>query len=108
MIRDSVLVDLAVILADGGEAIADIATLTNQPTLHGPVASAGRPGGCWPGSTRPAWPSCAVLGRWRGNGPGWPRPTRAGGPFRRRGPRAGTWTTPCTVLDLALGQLPEA
>src|SRR3954447_5417550 len=35
-----VLVDLAVLLADGGEAIADIAALADQPDLHGPVASA--------------------------------------------------------------------
>jgi Transposase DDE domain group 1 len=35
-----VLVDLAVMLADGGEAIADIAALGDQPDLHGPVASA--------------------------------------------------------------------
>ena len=34
-----VLVDLAVMLADGGEAIADIAVLADQPDLHGPVAS---------------------------------------------------------------------
>ena len=37
--RRQVLVDLAVMLADGGEAIADIATLADQPVLHGPVAS---------------------------------------------------------------------
>jgi len=35
-----VLVDLAVTLADGGEAIVDIAALADQPDLHGPVASA--------------------------------------------------------------------
>jgi hypothetical protein len=35
-----VLVDLAVMLADGGEAIADIAALGDQPDLHGLVASA--------------------------------------------------------------------
>src|SRR4051794_41439630 len=35
-----VLVDLAVMLADGGVAIRDIAALTDQPVLHGPVASA--------------------------------------------------------------------
>jgi Transposase DDE domain group 1 len=35
-----VLVDLVVMLADGGEAIADIAALSDQPDLHGPVASA--------------------------------------------------------------------
>jgi hypothetical protein len=34
-----VLVDLAVMLADGGEAICDIAALAHQPDLHGPVAS---------------------------------------------------------------------
>jgi hypothetical protein len=34
-----VLVDLAVMLADGGEAIGDIAGLGQQPDLHGPVAS---------------------------------------------------------------------
>jgi hypothetical protein len=31
--------DLAVILADGGEAIADLAVLRNQSELFGPVAS---------------------------------------------------------------------
>jgi hypothetical protein len=34
-----VLVDLAVMLADGGEVIADITALGDQPVLHGPVAS---------------------------------------------------------------------
>ena len=34
-----VAVDLAVTLADGGEAIADLAVLRNQPELFGPVAS---------------------------------------------------------------------
>jgi hypothetical protein len=34
-----VLVDLAVMLADGGEAIRDIGVLADQPGLHGPVAS---------------------------------------------------------------------
>ena len=33
------LVDLAVMLANGGEAIADIAALADQPALHGSVAS---------------------------------------------------------------------
>src|SRR4051812_18226136 len=35
-----VVVDLAVMLADGGEAIGDIAALAQQPDLHGNVASA--------------------------------------------------------------------
>jgi Transposase DDE domain group 1 len=34
-----VAVDVAVMLADGGEAIADLAVLRNQPGLFGPVAS---------------------------------------------------------------------
>jgi hypothetical protein len=34
-----VLVDVAVMLADGGEAIAGIGGLADQPGLHGPVAS---------------------------------------------------------------------
>jgi Transposase DDE domain group 1 len=34
-----VALDLAVMLADGGEAISDLAVLRNQPCLFGPVAS---------------------------------------------------------------------
>jgi DDE family transposase len=34
-----IAVDLAITLADGGEAIADLAVLRNQPALFGPVAS---------------------------------------------------------------------
>lgn len=34
-----VALDLGVMLADGGEAIADLAVLRNQPGLFGPVAS---------------------------------------------------------------------
>jgi len=34
-----VALDLAVMLADGGEAISDLAVLRNQPDLFGPVAS---------------------------------------------------------------------
>ena len=34
-----VLTDLAVMIADGGEAISDIATLADQPGVLGPVAS---------------------------------------------------------------------
>lgn len=37
--RGEVLVDLAVLLADGGEAISDLAVLRNQPALFGAVAS---------------------------------------------------------------------
>jgi hypothetical protein len=37
--RGEVLVDLAVMVADGGEAISDLATLRDQPGLFGEVAS---------------------------------------------------------------------
>ena len=37
--RGQVLVDLAVMIADGGDAISDLAVLRNQPDLFGPVAS---------------------------------------------------------------------
>jgi hypothetical protein len=37
--RRQVLVDLAVMLADGGEAISDLAVLADQPALFGEVAS---------------------------------------------------------------------
>ena len=37
--RGEVLVDLAVMVADGGEAISDLAVLRNQPALFGGVAS---------------------------------------------------------------------
>jgi hypothetical protein len=37
--RGEVLVDLAVMVADGGEAISDLAVLRNQPSLFGDVAS---------------------------------------------------------------------
>jgi hypothetical protein len=39
-----VLVDLAVVIADGGEAISDIATLADQAAVFGPVASDST---CW-------------------------------------------------------------
>lgn len=39
-----VLTDLAVMLADGGECISDIATLADQPGVFGPVASDST---CW-------------------------------------------------------------
>jgi len=37
--RGHVLVDVAVMIADGGDAISDLAVLRNQPDLFGPVAS---------------------------------------------------------------------
>src|SRR5437764_13362795 len=43
--RGRVLVDLAVMIADGGEAICDIDVLRHQSEVFGPVAS---PATCWP------------------------------------------------------------
>ncbi|GAA4263536.1 hypothetical protein GCM10022255_108970 [Dactylosporangium darangshiense] len=43
-----VAVDLAVMLADGGEAIADLAMLRDQAALFGPVASDPPRGDCCP------------------------------------------------------------
>lgn len=48
--RGDVLVDLAVMLADGGKTISDLATLRNQPALFGEVAS-----------TPTAWRTLAVI-----------------------------------------------
>lgn len=48
--RGEVLVDLAVMLADGGKTISDLATLRNQPALFGEVAS-----------TPTAWRTLAVI-----------------------------------------------
>ena len=47
-----VLVDLAVMLADGGEAIRDIAALGDQPGLHGRSPRRPPPGGSLTRSTR--------------------------------------------------------
>ena len=37
--RGEVVADLAVMIADGGDAISDLAVLRNQPDLFGEVAS---------------------------------------------------------------------
>jgi hypothetical protein len=41
----AVLRDLAVMLADGGDCLSDLAVLGDQPGLFGPVASTRPPGG---------------------------------------------------------------
>ena len=90
-----VLVDLAVMLADGGEAIADIAALTDQPDLQGPVASAAT-----------AWRVLAGIDQRRlgelrraqavARDRAWlARAEQTGRCRRRRVRRAGTWTTWC-------------
>ena len=42
-------------LADGGEAIADLAGQRNQPGLFGRVASPATAGGSWIASTQRRW-----------------------------------------------------
>jgi hypothetical protein len=65
-----VLRDLAVMLADGGDCLSDLAVLRDQPELLGPVAStptawrvverlAQDPDGLWPGC---AWPARTLVG----------------------------------------------
>jgi len=53
-----VLTDLAVMIADGGETIADIAVLADQRGLHGSVGSSAtcwRSRKRWPTRVTPAW-----------------------------------------------------
>jgi hypothetical protein len=60
----AVLRDLAVMLADGGDCLSDLAVLGDQPELFGPGPRRRPPGGWW--SARPAtltgWPGCGPLG----------------------------------------------
>jgi hypothetical protein len=78
-----VLADLAVMLADGGDCLSDLAVLCDQPGLFGLVASTRPPGGCSSASLRAAseaWP-----------GYGWPARRPAGGPGRRAPGWTGCW-----------------
>jgi hypothetical protein len=74
-----VLVDVAVMLADGGEAISDLAVLRDQPGLFGSVASTATAWRSWTRSTTRCLIGCVRLGRPRGWGPGCcaPRPAAA-------------------------------
>jgi hypothetical protein len=57
--------DPAVVLADGGDCLCDLAVLRDQPELFGPVASTRPPGGpsSAPPRTLTGWPGCAPPGR---------------------------------------------
>jgi hypothetical protein len=74
----AVVRDLAVMLADGGDCLSDLAALREQPELFGPVASTRPPGGCWSAwpRTRTGWPGCAWPGRTPGGGRERPAATR--------------------------------
>jgi len=71
-----VLTDLAVMIADGGEAIAELGVLADQPVVHGPVASAGDGLADAPRAVADRGQTgLDALARGRagpGNGPGWP------------------------------------
>ncbi len=84
-----VLTDVAVMLADGGECISDIATLADQAAVFGPVASDST---CWRvlnSITTPIWTRSRRPGRrlvrWRGRS----GPSRPGTRCRRR------WSPAC-------------
>jgi hypothetical protein len=99
----AVLRDLAVVLADGGDCLSDLAVLRDQPELFGPVASTPPPGGLSsaPPRTPTGWLGCAPPGRTpvpvpgpravtrrRGAGGGCGRDLGAG-PYRCQGRRGG-------------------
>ena len=67
-----VLVDLAVTIADGGDALRHLRTLRDQAKLFGLVASDPTAWRWWTRSTRPGSTYSATHGRRRGNGPGRP------------------------------------
>jgi len=74
--RGEVLVDLAVMLADGGEAISDLAVLRDQPSLF-VMSPRTRPrGGRWTRSTTPHWSASRRHGPRRVPRRGRPAPTR--------------------------------
>jgi hypothetical protein len=56
----AVLRDLAVLLADGGDCLSDLAALRDQPELFGPVPRPRLPGGrsSGPPGTLTGWPDC--------------------------------------------------
>ena len=64
--RGQVLVDLAVMVADGGETISDLATLRNQPRLFGESRRIRRCGERWRRSTTTRWSESKRRGRRRG------------------------------------------
>ena len=73
----AVLRDLAVMLADGGDCLSDLAALRDQPALFGPVASTPT---AWRvvervGKDLMGWPACGPPGPTPAPGPGRPGPT---------------------------------
>jgi hypothetical protein len=75
--RREVLVDLAAIVASGGEAISDLAVLRNQPRLFGEVVSNPTAWRTWRRSTRTRSPASRAHEPLPGPQPGNTVPTRA-------------------------------
>jgi hypothetical protein len=65
-----VLVDVAVMIADGGEAISDLAVLRDQPGLFGNVASTATAWRVLDGVDEQALDRLRHARRWRGSGRG--------------------------------------
>ena len=90
-----IVADLAAALALGGDCLADIAVLREQPALAGPVASdPWYPGwsGPWRRTGRRRWRRSGPRGPLPGSGPGhWPGAPR---PARTAGRSSSTWTPP--------------
>ena len=82
-----VLADLAVMLADGGDCLSDLAALRDQPGLFGPVAS-----------TPTAWRVIERLAQTGERGLAGLRLARAR--TRRRAWQAGAWVDGLLVIDL--------
>ena len=71
-----VLADLAVVIADGGDALAHLATLRDQDKLFGAVASDPTAWRCVERVDEATWRGCGRSVRPRGNGRGPPAPDR--------------------------------
>ncbi|MBS2548421.1 transposase [Catenulispora sp. NL8] len=65
-----VAVDVAVMPADGGETISDLAVLRDQASCSGRSRRRPRPGGCWTPSTTRHWPGCDPREQPHGRSPG--------------------------------------
>ncbi|MDQ0938368.1 hypothetical protein QFZ67_000073 [Streptomyces sp. V1I1] len=88
--------DLAVMLADRGEAIADLAVLRDQAGVFGPSPRHRRPGGCSPMLTRP--PRLACFCPRPGPGSAWLQAAETGSGIPAV--KAGGRELPGLVLDL--------
>ncbi|MEV8517262.1 transposase [Dactylosporangium sp. NPDC051484] len=96
-----VAVDLAVLLADGGATISDLAVLRNEPDLFGAVASDPTVWRVLSNVGESGWPVCVTPGPGHGNWPGRrrPRPARVCPSRRRQDCQSLVWSW---IWELAL------